>query len=605
MSYFLKNIIDPVDAGGCWKARGRRLAGSNGAFLHGFQLEIGGSLYTLNDGTILAGGDNPEVTDWLDCDFEYRFEYGDCGADPCPDEELYIFNVSNCCEQCTDQGITIDQFNCIVYISTYINGCNQTTGAAQRQWFFSSDGITFTPIPGATGTFHQTTQDGFYKVEIYNSINPCICTSNVIEVNCQPSCIGDITTSYNNCVFSLISAPCSNGTWQLLNVGANQIVNSGAWTGVQVNIGIPGNGTYRIILTCSNGCVYTSSDVIITDCDPPACGCTASIAQSGCVITLTTNDCGGWTPVWQFSANGVSGWTTAQIGGTTFTPNANGFFRVQMTDNIQGCPSFFTNIVNITCVPNCSCVPSLSAQNCVLTLVHNCSGYSFVWQILVGSNWINVQTGGTTFTGIDGATYRVFFTKSGCAPVVTNSVTVTCPPPCICQIDLEYDTFNCLLTTSFSNDCITAGYSYQLQYRPDPSFGWTVVQSGLVTNNGFTYSPTQNGLYKLVIFGGTGCQPTAGESNTISVGCFPACGCTANVTLDLSVGMVLFQDCPGYTWVWQTSSDLGVTWTNVAGFNNSVTLPFANLICSNRYRVVLSKANCPDVTTNEVPYICV
>jgi hypothetical protein len=604
MSYFLKTIIDPVDAGGCWKARGRRLSGSNAPFVHGFQLEIGGNLVTLNDGTVLPGGDNPEVTDWLDCLYEYRFEYGDCGADPCPDEELYVFKVDNCCTECDNKTTTITQAGCIVYHNPQTGDTCQVQGFPQRQWQFSIDGVTWNDIPGATGLFYSADNNGFYRLLILNTTDGCPCISNVIELSCLVECVGNLVTSVAGCVFSLVSAPCSNGIWSLINAANNSVVATGAWTGVQVDVTLDFDGTFFFTVECSNGCVYTSGSQTFTGCSPVSCDCAAVLNQSNCVLFLTVTGCVGYQYIWQRLA--PAGWTTVQIGGVQHTPTFNQQYRVLVNDlNNPEC-SVITNLVTISCVPNCNCQGAfITTSSCLMFINNTCAGYAWQWEQLINAVWVVVGGQVLSFQGVDGGTYRVRFTKAGCPPVATAQVTLSCPTPCNCEVLLTQGDSPCGIFVEFSQACSDNNCSYELQY--DDGTGFIVVSSGLVPSSlgFFTLVACNfgNGTWRVVVTG-TGCCVGV-ESNYLELDCcLPPCDCVANITLDNSVGMVLFQDCPGYDWVWQTSADMGVTWTNVAGFDNATILPFSALICSNGYRVVLSKAGCPDVITNFVPYIC-
>ncbi len=551
---FLLDLIE-ADGGGCWKARGRRLSGSSGAWLFGYQLEINGSNVTLNDGTIIQGGiDNPEITDWLNCDYEYRFEYGDCGSSDCPASAFYVFKVDHCCPGCEVEGITLDVLGCAIYISNYTNNCGQTSGAPIRVWEYSADGITWEILIGQTGTWIEAELSGFYRVKILNSTNGCVCISNEIEVDCGGGCEGNLVVNQGECLITLVSAPCDNGTYQVIRTTTGTIMQSGTWNGTPINYTIPSNGSYKFTVTCSGGCYYESTPIAFNSCEPPICNCvpTLSLNGSNCTLTLSTSNCGGFTAIWQRSANGTSGWTTVQVGGTTHVPNSNQFYRVQMTDDTGVCPSANSNVVLVNCFPSCNCTASISMNGCLVTLSQACEGYSWTFQRSVNgtSGWITAQTDGTTHLGLDGQFYRVVLTKSGCPTVITNVLQADCPPACGCVISLEYNPDLCYIIVNFSEECADLGYSYQLQINTGS--GWTVVVSGLVTNEGFLHQIGENGTYRLVVFGGGSCPSL--QSADVVVNCYPACGCSANITaIDDPCGFELFHDCTGYTITWQES----------------------------------------------------
>jgi hypothetical protein len=153
---------------------------------------------------------------------------------------------------------------------------------------------------------------------------------------------------------------------------------------------------------------------------------------------------------------------------------------------------------------------------------------------------------------------------------------------------MEYNPTLCNLLINFSEECETLGYSYQLQINTGS--GWTVVVSGLVTNEGFLHQVGENGTYRLVVFGGTGCPNL--QSADIVVDCWPACDCSANIVVD-GCQLQLFQSCVGYSWTWQESDDGTTGWADVQteGTTYSGT-------AEKFYRVVLTKIDCADVTTN-------
>lgn len=589
---FLLDLIS-ADAGGCWKARGRRLSGSSGAWLFGFQLEINGSNVTLNNGTILAGGDdNPEITDWKNCDYEYRLEYGDCGSSDCPASAFYVFKVDNCCPGCEVEGIVLDVLGCAIYISGYSNSCNQTSGQPINVWEYSEDGVTWTVVAGQTGTWIEATLTGYYRLKILNSVNGCVCYSNEIYVDCAGGCEGNLNITQGACTLTLNSAPCTNGTYQVIRTSTGNIMQSGTWNGTPIVYNVPSNGSYKFVVTCAGGCVYESTPVAFTGCEPPVCNCVPVLSLNGsnCTLNLSTTNCGGFNAIWQRSVNGTSGWATVQVGGTSHVPTTNQYYRVQMVDPSGACPNVNSNRVQVNCHPSCVCSASISGNGCLITLAHSCAGYTWTFQRSTNgiSGWINVQAGGTSHLGLDGLFYRVVLTKSGCPSVTTNVVEAECAPECGCVISLGYNPTLCQLLVNFSEECADLGYSYQLQINTGS--GWSAVVSGLVTNEGFLHSVGQNGTYRLVVFGGTGCPPL--QSADVVVNCYPACGCSANISVT-GCSLELFQSCIGYAWTWQQSDNGTSGWTNV----QTGGLTYSG-IAGKFYRVVLTKSGCSSVTTN-------
>jgi len=81
------------------------------------------------------------------------------------------------------------------------------------------------------------------------------------------------------------------------------------------------------------------------------------------------------------------------------------------------------------------------------------------------------------------------------------------------------------------------------------------------------------------------------------------CDCFAMVQFVPASGMELTENCPGFNWKWQSSSD-NSNWLDVVGSDGLQVLGISELTCNSYYRVLLEKSECDNYITNSDFYIC-
>jgi hypothetical protein len=196
----------------------------------------------------------------------------------------------------------------------------------------------------------------------------------------------------------------------------------GVLVGAMLTATGPGNITLNYDYTL-NGCTTGYSQVIrVVECNP-------TLTLSGCILSgsSTGTGCNTYNYNLQFSLNGSSGWTVVStgLGGSSFsyTPTLNGYYRLVMTH--ATCDYIVGVNVQVTCVNECTCIPSALTGGCQLAW-NGCPGYLATLQKYNGTTWDSI-TVTSPFSPIhnnnsDGL-YRVKYSKSGCPTQYSNTET--------------------------------------------------------------------------------------------------------------------------------------------------------------------------------------
>ena len=280
-------------------------------------------------------------------------------------------------------------------------------GVATITWIDATNfNITYTPALGDAGiavTLTVTT----------NSLpSPCTPTSATVVVIYVPTPDVDITSSIADlCLFGsrTITATPVGGTFS--------VTGSGSMAGNILTATSAGNitVTYSYVLS---GCTTAVSQII------RSIQCTPTLTLAGCTLNSTSSGfgCSTYTYDLQYSTTGTGGWTTVQTGTSgsfSHTPSANGYYRVVNVHPV--CSDLISNVVNVTCLSECVCSPSISLVSCTITWAP-CSMYATQLQRLISGTWTNI-TGTSPYTPTVDGSYRVVYTKAGC-PTLTSSTVV-------------------------------------------------------------------------------------------------------------------------------------------------------------------------------------
>lgn len=215
-----------------------------------------------------------------------------------------------------------------------------------------------------------------------------------------------------------------------------------------------------------------------------------------------------------------------------------GVYTLTVSSSRVGCPTVHDTTI-VTAATCCGVTNVISPANITKCLndsqefTTSPSGgtapYTYAWT----STYLGVQTSQGSgasktlyFATVGTYTITCLVTDAlGCSYTSSSIMNVTTCIDCTCLPTLAL--IGCNLRGSFTGGGCS-GFSYQLQYSATGT-GWSVVSSGIATGI-INYTPTANGLYRLVITK-AGC--TGSESTIVNVTCYLA-PCTLEPTLTLN-----------------------------------------------------------------------
>lgn len=327
------------------------------------------------------------------------------------------------------------------------------------------------------------------------------------------------------------------------------------------------NGSYRAVVTNSNGCSAPSNTINITVNNLP----TATISSSSVnfcpgvtSITLTANSISGATYQWLLNSNPISGAI-----GQNYTANTAGQYQVVIT-NTNNCnsTSAISNLQNATVQTFTISAPTTSfCSGTSQTLNSNLeSGSSYAWNrngSAFGSSAVNQNTINTSSDG----SYFVSVTNSFGCTATSNTLNLTVlalPTASISTSQLSICSGDSTLITAVS----VPGATYEW-YRNNLLLG-----TALVGNNNI-YAKTI-GAYKVTV--NDGCSKT---SNTITISQANITATTGAISgfIDFCAGDINTYTVPNVSGA--TSYSWSVSPSNAASINagqgtNSVTINTTN-----------------------------
>ncbi|MGC4101450.1 M36 family metallopeptidase [Ferruginibacter sp.] len=175
-------------------------------------------------------------------------------------------------------------------------------------------------------------------------------------------------------------------------------------------------------------------------------------------------------------------------------------------------------------------------------------------------------------------------------PLILCSPNIVTQPTSTTVCNASTASFTCVATA-------TGGVTYQWQVSTNGGTTWTDIPGATASTYSFTAALAQNGnLFHCVVTGS--CNPTATSlsatltvaaatiGGTISPANIPVCGLPNGGTFTLS-------GQNGAIVRWESSTDGGTTWTNIANTTN--TLTFANAATTTLYRALVQVSGCTAV----------
>ncbi|MEJ7610393.1 MAG: M36 family metallopeptidase [Ferruginibacter sp.] len=526
-----------------------------------------------------------------------------------------------------------------VCVNTAITNITYTTAGGVT-------GATVTGLPaGVTGTYSGGTNGTFtisgtptatgpfsYTVTTSGGVSPATATG-TITVN------GATTLTLSSAAGTNTQTVCANAAITNITYSTTGGVTGATVTGLPAGVtssfagstitisGTPtASGTFNYTVTTTGGCgVQTATGTITVN---PAVTITLTSAagtnnQTRCINTAITN-------ITYSTANGVtSGTVTGLPAGVTgtYSGGTNG------TVTISGTPTA-TGTFNYTVTTSGGCGPATATGSIIVnptaTITLSSAAGTNSQSICINSALTNITY--TVNAGVTGAVISAGALPAGVTGITGTTFTISGTPTAV-------GTFN--YTVSTTGGCGTAPATGTITVNPAATIALTsaastnnqtVCSGGAITN--ITYS-TANGATGATVTG-----LPAGVTGTYAGGVFTISGTPAvsgvfNYTVSTTggcgvataTGMITATSGPvitaqpqnitsctttatfsvtatgaGLSYVWQVSTNGGVTFTNITPAQTSSTLVVTGLTpaqANNRYRVVITSA-CGSVTSNEV-----
>jgi hypothetical protein len=293
------------------------------------------------------------------------------------------------------------------------------------QWQVSTNGSTWSPISGATGTTLTSTQMGtLTATRYYRTIS---------GVSCTPSLVS------NTMVITVLPVPTINAGIDIAVCSGSSVVLSGTggasytWNnGVSNGVAfVPSaSATYTVTGTASNGC--TNTDQVLVTVNPlPVVNIINNNPSNICEgqsFILGSSNFNVATYQWKRNGTNILGATSSSYTGTLA-----GSYTLFVTSS-QGCTATSTAVdITITPLPTVNAGPDQSI----------CNGESVT---LTGSgaanySWNNGVSNGVPFTPTASNVYTVSTTSGSTGCVGTDQVVVT----------VNDATFSTIYTTSMGN----------------------------------------------------------------------------------------------------------------------------------------------------------
>jgi len=489
-------------------------------------------------------------------------------------------------------------------LTAVLTGCTGTPTYQWQRW----NGTAYVNVGTNSSTYNTGGLAGDYRVNVTCS-GPPVCNA-IANYTFSPPCTADVTITTGTTTLTANVTGCGGTNitylWERWN-GTAWVTVQTITTASTSNVYTPTlSGLYRVTITC-NGC----SDQAQTSwtAPNPCIGFSAVITGNfnicaGTPYTYNRTITGGTAPFTQTWK--IDGFTVGTGTSYTYTTSNAATRTISVTVvDANGCTytDSKTIVITVCCGMTLSISPTTLSvctnQNATFTVTPTggTAPYTYNWTYnlqpsgpVIGAGTGNPKTLNIATAG----TYNVVATVTdaqGCQVSIFAVLTVTNCTNCTCTPNLSLT--GCVLNGGFTGaGC--GNFNYQLQYSATGS-GWTAVLSGSASPGGtITHTPTQNGLYRLVIVGNGGSGCTGSETPLVSVNCVPSCNCTAGVLTNNACELSWTNPCAGAGYLADLEYFNGTSWVYV-----TQTTPYTYTL-SGQYRVAYKKAGCTTVLSNVV-----
>lgn len=460
----------------------------------------------------------------------------------------------------------------------------------------SANTYTFTASTSLVGDVNPTN----------NSFLNYTVTSTAVSVGGAVSGGTSVCISGNSGVLTLSGQTGSILNWESSTDGGNTWINISNTTTSQSYSNVTVPTRFRALV--QNGlCTAASSSPAILTIDPTSVGGSISPATatlcSGSSGTLTLSGKTGIVQYWEFSTNGGVSWTNIPNTGTTQTYTVTTTTRYRANVKSGSC-SATNSAVSVLTVNPTTIGGDLSPVTQTVCSAANSGTISLTNNIGTVQRWEQSTNAGVSWTNITNTTSNQNFLN-----LTSNTLYRALVKSGVCPTSYS-DTATVLVTAASAGGTISSnatvcnvsnsgnltlgsevGTVLNWQTSIDGGTTWTVLAN---TTNTQTYTNLiQATLFRASVQNAS-CNPAFSSTVTISVDDTSKGGSLSQdaiVCASSNNGTITLSGQNGSVQNWESSSNQGLTWSNIANTTSSLT--YSNLTDTTYYRVGVKNGVCP------------
>lgn len=494
------------------------------------------------------------------------------------------------------------------------------TFTSVAQWDSSTNGgATWFPIANTTTlqAYSNLTVTTLYRANVINGTCPAA-NSTTATITVNPATVGGtVSGSASECsgsnsgTLTLIGHTGSVVRWESSTNGGVSWTNITNTNTFNNYLNITQTTMYRAVVQSGVCAAENSSSATIT-VDPASVGGTVSGAASVCTGansgTLVLTGYTGNVIRWEQSIDGGASWTT--IVNTTDNHTYNNLTQTTLFRAVVqsgGCASANSSSVTITVTPSTvggSISGSTSAcagsNSGTLTLSGH-TGSVVRWESSTngGVSWTNITNTTTVYnySNISQTTdYRAVVQSGTCASQNSASATITISPISVGGTVSSNATVcsgvnnGTLLLTGYTGNVI------RWEFSTDNGVTWNAIAN---TTDNHTYNNlTVSTKFRAVVQSGS-CASANSSVATINISPASVGGSvagSANACSGSNSGSLTLSGHTGSVIRWESSTDGGVTWTNIT--NTTTFYNYSNITQTTDYRAIVQSGSCPTANSS-------
>jgi hypothetical protein len=509
------------------------------------------------------------------------------------------------------------------------------TGTGLTYQWQENTGSGFMDIASATSATYTKTgttgaMNGYqYRVVVSGACTPPV-TSNVavMTVNTLPAITAQPTAQTvcegNDATFSVVATGAGLTYQWEENTGSgwNNIVGAtsasytktattAAMNGYQYRVSVSGTCTppvtsAAVLLSVNTAPAITVQPSAITVCE--GANATFSVTATGAGLTYQweENTGSGW--------NSIAGATSASYTKMSTTVAMSGYqYRVVVSGTCTPPVTSSAVLLTVNTLPAITAQPTAQTvcegNDATFSVVATGAGLMYQWEENTGAGWNNIAgatsasyTKTATTATMNGYQYRVVVSGTCTPPVTSSAVLLTVNTAPAITVQPAAVTVCEGANATFSVTATGAGLIYQ--WEENTGSGWNSIAGA--TSASYTQMSTtvaMSGYQYRVVVSGTCSSPVTSGAVTLTVNTLPTIT-TQPVPVSVCAGananFSVTASGTGITYQWQ--EDTGSGFSNLASETNPTFIKVSTTPSMNgyKYRVIVSGACTPSVTSNEV-----